>query len=155
MRKLPLLIIACAVTSGITFVTGATLAADEAPVAANAQPDATVSLNAGSAAAGIGYVWGHGDLTYKDQTYHISISGVSVADVGAAKITAEGSVYHLNNLADFDGTYTTVSAGLTGAGGGSATYMKNQHGVVIKLTSKEMGVRIHLSAEGVKIKIQK
>ena len=148
--------IACAVTSGVTFVSGATLAADDTaatPVAASEQPDATLTLNGGSFATGIGFVWGHGGLTYQGETHKFRISGVSVIDAGVSKITAEGNVYYLKNLADFPGHYTVASAGLTAAGGGSATYMKNEHGVVIKLSSTDVGIRFHLSVEGVKVNL--
>jgi Envelope integrity protein A len=151
MRKLSLSIIACALLSGAAFAADQT---DSSPVAANAQPDATVVLNAGSVAAGIGYVWGHGNLTYNDQTHKFSISGVSVVDVGGANITATGSVYNLKTLSDFAGNYVSASAGLTVAGGGSATYLKNEHGVVIKLLATTVGMRFNLSAGGVSVKLK-
>ena len=62
-------------------------------------------LSGGSVAIGIGYSWGHGTLyNSKDQKeYKFKISGVSVADVGAAGISAEGEVYNLTSPADLGG----------------------------------------------------
>jgi hypothetical protein len=117
--------------------------------------DATLKLQGGSVAAGIGYVWGHGTVTYKGVDHKFHISGVSVVDVGAAKISATGEVSHLDKLADLAGVYTAWSAGATFGGGGSAVYMKNEHGVVIKLISTTEGLRFNLSGNGVKVKLSR
>jgi hypothetical protein len=100
--------------------------------------------------------WGHGTLYYsKDQKeYKFKISGVSVADVGAAGITAEGEVYNLTSPADLSGNYSAVTAGLTVIEGGSVAYLKNDNGVVIKLHSQTGGLRFNLSANGMHITLQ-
>jgi len=51
-------------------------------------------------------------------------------------------------------SYTAWGAGLTLAAGGSAVYMKNEHGVVIKLLSKTTGLRFNLSGNGIKVQLQ-
>jgi hypothetical protein len=118
------------------------------------EADATIDLTGGSVAAGVGYVWGNGDLTFKGQRHPFKVSGVSIVDVGAARIAASGVVYHLKNLGDFDGTYSAVTAGITVAGGGSAALLRNQHGVVIKLLSTTEGLRFNLSANGIDLKLK-
>jgi len=40
---------------------------------------------------------------------------------------------------------------MTVAGGGSVAYLKNEHGVVIKLHSTEVGLKFNLAANGVKV----
>src|ERR1700741_3732519 len=102
------------------------------------------SLVASALLDGIVFTWGHGDLNYGGQPHAFKISGVSVVDVGAANISASGHVYNLKNLADFNGNYVALAAGLTVAGGGSATYLKNEHGVVIKLHSTDVGLKFNL-----------
>jgi hypothetical protein len=42
---------------------------------AEEKPDATVKLTAGSVAAGIGFSWGDGVLTYQEKEYPFSVSG--------------------------------------------------------------------------------
>jgi hypothetical protein len=121
---------------------------------ASAPADATLTLEGGSVAAGIGYVWGHGTLKYQGAARRFHISGVSVVDVGAAKISATGDVSNLGKLSDFPGVYTAWTAGATFGGGGSAVYMKNEHGVVIKLLSSNQGLRFNLSGNGVKVELQ-
>jgi hypothetical protein len=129
-------------------------AASTAPVADNAKPDATVVLKGGSVAVGIGYTWGHGELTYQETSRPFTISGVSVVDVGATNYTATGNVYKLTKLADFAGNYVAAGAGITIAGGGTALYLKNEHGVVIKLLSTDVGLKFKLSADGVHVALK-
>jgi hypothetical protein len=115
-----------------------------------------VWLSGGAVGVGIGYTWGHGTLYYsKDQKeYKFKLSGVSVADVGGAGITAEGEVYNLASPADLSGNYSAVTAGLTVGAGGSVAYLKNEKGVVIKLHSQTGGLRFNLSAEGMHVTLQ-
>ena len=122
--------------------------------AQDAAPDGALSLSGGAVAAGIGFTWGSGTLTYQGAPHAVKVSGLSVVDVGAAKIDASGSVYHLKSLKDFNGTYTTFAAGATIAGGGGAAYLKNQNGVVIKLNSTSTGLRFNVSGSGVTLKVQ-
>jgi hypothetical protein len=139
------------------LVSGAVVAAEggsSAPVAESAIPAGYVWFSGGSVAIGIGYTWGHGTLyNSKDQKqYKFKLSGVSIADVGGAEITAEGEVYNLTNPTDLSGNYSAVTAGLTIGAGGSVAYLKNDNnGVVIKLHSQTGGLRFNLSANGVHI----
>jgi hypothetical protein len=116
--------------------------------------DATLTLKGGSFAAGIGFVWGHGTVDYQGSAHKFEIHGVSVVDVGGSSISADGVVMHLSKLSDFNGTYTAWAAGATVGAGGSAVYMKNEHGVVIKLISSTTGLRFNLSGSGVTVTLK-
>jgi hypothetical protein len=151
MRHMTVSILAC------TFLAGAAFAADppaDQSTSTADQPDGTLDLTGGSFAIGVGYVWGDGALEFGGEKHKFKLSGVSVVDVGGARITATGDVYHLQNISDFSGNYTTVSAGLTVAGGGSVAVLRNEHGVVIKLRATTAGLRFNLAAEGVSIKLK-
>jgi hypothetical protein len=138
----------------LLFISGSALA-DESPVVADgAAADGMVTLSGGSVAAGIGFVWGSGDLSFQGTKHAFKVSGVSIVDAGVANISANGEVYHLKNLSDFGGNYTVLTAGITIVGGGSATYLRNEHGVVIKLLETSQGFRFNLAAEGVKITLK-
>src|SRR6202167_2972668 len=108
MRKLLLSLFATVLVAAAA--TAAEGAPSAPPVAEGAIPSAYVWLSGGSVAVGIGFTWGHGTLYYsKDQKqYKIKLSGVSVADVGGAGITAEGEVYNLASPADLSGDYSAV-----------------------------------------------
>ena len=152
MHKLFLSLVATLLVSTVA------VAADSSapPVASDAIPAGYVWLSGGSVAVGIGYTWGHGTLyNSKDQKqYHFKLSGVSIVDVGAAGINAEGEVYNLTAPGDINGNYSAVTAGLTVIEGGSVAYLKNEKGVVIKLHSQTGGLRFNLSANGMKIALQ-
>src|SRR6266513_6138996 len=117
-------------------ITGFTQAAKEE------KPDATIRLSGGGVAAGIGFSWGKGTLTYKGKDYPISVKGLSLGKVGVTGVTASGEVYHLKSLKDFDGNYTGVGTGMTLAGGRSAITVKNQNEVRVRLISTSKGIDI-------------
>lgn len=155
MRKIFLGLLAATLVS--TFaVAGESAPSASPPVAQGAVPSGYVWFSGGSFALGIGYTWGNGTLYYsKDQKqYKFKLSGVSVADVGGAGISAEGEVYNLTSPADFSGDYSAVTAGATVIEGGSVAYLKNQNGVVIKLHSQTGGLRFNLSANGMHIRLR-
>ena len=118
------------------------------------KPDATLRLSHGSVAAGIGWSWGSGTLTYKGKDYPVKVTGLSLGKVGISGGSATGEVYNLKNLQDFDGHYNAASAGLTVAGGASATAMKNQNGVRVVVTSTTRGVDVTIAGGGVDMKIK-
>ena len=122
---------------------------------AQAAPDATIRISSGSVAAGIGWSWGKGTLTYKGKEYPLSVKGLSIGKVGITKSTASGEVYHLKSLKDFDGNYTAAGAGITVAGGRSAVDMTNQNGVRVRVISTNRGVDITLGGGGVELRIKK
>jgi hypothetical protein len=152
MRKMIVSLAAC------TLLSAAAYAGDSdssAPVAQDAQPDATLTLKGGSIAAGIGYTWGHGELEYHNGSQRFSIKGVSIVDVGATDFSASGYVYNLTKLQDFSGNYVAAGAGIAIAGGGTALYLKNEHGVIVKLIATDVGLKFTLSAEGVHVALKK
>jgi len=124
--------------------------------AARAQdkPDATLRLSGGSVAAGIGFSWASGTLSFKGKTYDVEVKGLSVGDVGISRAEASGDVLHLAKLADFDGNYTAAGAGATIAGGASASIMRNQNGVEIRLVSTTQGLKFSFAASGVSMRIK-
>ena len=125
------------------------------PAFSQDKPDATLKLSQGQVAVGIGYSWGKGVLTFQGKDYPFKIRGLSVVDVGISSADANGNVFGLKKLKDFNGTYTTVSAEATVAGGAGGTTMKNQNGVLIKLVSTTQGVNLKLALEGVKLTLTK
>lgn len=113
--------------------------------------EGTVQLKACSVAAGVGLSWGNGDLMYNGKDYQFRVDGLSVGSVGIQNATALGTVYNLRNVADFAGDYVAVAAGMTVGGGEGSKIMRNEHGVIIELTSTNQGVDFTLGPQGVKI----
>jgi len=129
------------------------LLAVPALVMADETPDATLDFTAKAVAVGVGVTWGQGTLHYGGKDYTFTVSGLGVVNVGANDIAATGEVYHLANLADFDGSYAAVSAGITFAGGEASSAMENQKGVVIHMHSTTKGLQLNASVEGVTMKL--
>jgi len=121
----------------------------EEPV--TAAPPPYVSLESTSLAAGVGLSWGEGILTFEGQRHAFSVKGMSLGDVGFAKLISEGAVSNLENLADFEGTYVAVGAGAAAGLGGSVISMRNANGVVITLKSDAEGLALSLGPEGLRI----
>ena len=101
-----------------------------------APADATVRFSGGSVAAGIGWSWGKGTLTYKGKDYPISVKGLSLGKVGITGVTASGEVLNLKKLRDFDGNYTAAGAGITLAGGRSVGLATGRSELARPLRSK-------------------
>ena len=109
--------------------------------------DATLRFSGGSFAAGIGFSWGSGTLTYKGKDYPVKVKGLSIGKVGVTSASAYGEVYNLKHLQDFNGHYNVSAAGMRGvtAGGGrKTTTMTNQAGVIVALSSTQKGVDMQL-----------
>ena len=86
---------------------GALVAALAGVSSAQAQK-ATLALSDGSVAAGIGFSWGKGTLTYAGKTYSVKVEGLSVGEIGITRATARGTVSNLAKLDDFSGNYVEI-----------------------------------------------
>jgi len=120
-----------------------------------AESDATVKITGKSVAAGVGYSWGSGVLTYKGREYRFTVTGISAGDIGIATVELAGNVSNLTNLEDFNGNYTSLSAGATVGGGAGAAAMRNQNGVVMNLVAMTRGLNFNIGVNGLKIELTK
>ena len=118
------------------------------------QPDATVKIQSRSVALGAGVSWGDGVLTYQGKDYPITVSGLSLLDLGVSKVSANGKVYFLKTPADFSGNYFATQATFAVAGGGGELVMANGNGVYIALQSEQSGTQLTLGASGVSLKLK-
>lgn len=132
----------------VVFATGLSFAADPKKA-----PDGTVTISETDFAVIVGGSIGGGKLTYQGKTHEFKIGGLTAgANVGISKMTAAGEVYDLKDVAKFPGTYTKFDAGIAFGGGAGALHLKNEHGVVMKLTSRTQGAQLNVaSATGVKV----
>ena len=117
-------------------------------------PSGKVSVESRSVALGVGVSWGDGVLTFKGKDYKFSVNGLSVVDLGVAKVSATGEVFNLKKVSDFAGNYVAGEAGATVGGGAGAITLKNQHGVVMRLTGVGTGVKFTLAGKGVEVKLK-
>ncbi|MGI9431356.1 MAG: hypothetical protein ACR2PQ_04040 [Myxococcota bacterium] len=119
-----------------------------------AAPPAFVELERTSLAAGVGVSWGDGTLYFDGDRHGFSLKGAGLGQVGAARISAEGPVAHLESIDDFAGSYLAVEAGATAGAGASLLTMRNEHGVVIHVRAESAGLRVALATEGFRIDLE-
>jgi hypothetical protein len=148
-----------AVFSGLlalVLMSGASgFAQGDAPKKEKTPPDATLKVEGKSVAAGVGFSWGTGTLTYHGKDYPVSVSGLSVGAVGVTSVTATGNVYNLSKLEDFDGNYTGTGAGATVGGGAAVLALRNSNGVGIEMIAMTKGVSLAVASGGLALKIKK
>lgn len=113
--------------------------------------DATVKMTGGVVAVGMGYSWGHGVISYQGTDQTFCVHGLSVGEVAAASLKAEGLVFNLSSLKDFSGRYFAISVGAALAHGESAAMLKNERGVTIQLETKVRGLRFNIATSGLRI----
>ena len=89
-------------------------------IAGEEKPAGTVSIETKAVAVGVGFSWGEGVLTFQGKEYPFKIKGLSVIDIGISSVSAHGDVYHLENIADFVGTFSAAEAGVAIGGGAAA-----------------------------------
>ena len=137
----------------LTVMAGFTQAASH-----ESKPDATLRVNGGSFALGIGVNWGSGTLSYRGKDYPVKVKGLSVGRVGATSTSAYGEVFNLKHLQDFNGHYDVSAKGMRGvtAGGGrTTTTMTNQAGVIVALSGSQKGVDVTATGGGVDMQLQR
>ncbi|MFM8798388.1 MAG: hypothetical protein ACKODT_05465 [Fluviibacter sp.] len=133
----------------IGFLSAATYAADAPKV-----PAGTVNITETQFALIVGGSRGSGVLNYQGKAYPFKISGMSVgANVGVSKVSLAGEVYDMADPSKFSGTFTKLESSITLGGGVGGTILKNQNGVIMRLTSTSEGVQLNLSSSGVTVKL--
>jgi hypothetical protein len=119
------------------------------------KPSGTVSIESTSVAVGVGVNWGDGVLTLNNgRSYRFSLNGLEVGSLGASKIRAEGKVYDLDKVSDFEGTYAAGEASIAVGGGPGVVAMRNQNGVLMELESAQQGAKLTVAAQGVEIHLK-
>ena len=125
--------------------------------ATHSHSDATLQLSGGSFAAGVGFSWGSGTLTYKGKDYAVKVKGLTIGKVGITKASASGEVFNLKHLRDFNGHYDVSAAGERGVTVGrerKSTTMTNQAGVIVALSSTQKGVDVTATGGGVDMQLK-
>jgi hypothetical protein len=115
--------------------------------------DGAIPLAAKSAAVGVGLSWGKGTLDYQGKTYTVTVDGLLVVAFGMTSVTAEGGVYHMKAIEDFDGNYVAVRGGSTIGEGWRSE--RHQIGVEVRLLAQNAGVTFTLGRGGVTLALEK
>ena len=124
------------------------------PQKAEMQPSGTIHLDEWQFMAIVEGDFGHGTLAYNNKIYKFKVKGIGALGYGVQKLSAVGHVYHLNDIADFPGSYSEARAGLTIAKGIGALYIRNDNGVVIELKTHADGVALSVGVSGITIEME-
>jgi hypothetical protein len=130
------------------------LASPAAIPADDLKPSGTVTIEQTQIAfIGSGNLGG-GTLSYGGKQYHFTVGGLGIGGIGISTIQAQGTVYNLNDLADFPGAYVQGRYGMAiGDTGGGGFWLKNSQGVVLKLSAKREGLALSLGGDAVYINL--
>ena len=97
--------------------------------------------------------WGDGTIAFQGKEYPITLSGLSLLDLGVSSVSATGKVYSMNKLSDLSGNYIASQATFAVAGGSGELTMINDKGVVITLASEQSGTQLTAGPAGMSIKL--
>ncbi len=119
------------------------------------EPVATIEIKQWKVGFIIGGGGGSGELKYQGKSYPLDISGLRIGAVaGIAKADLFGDVYHLTEPKDIEGGYTAAEAAIAVGLGGDAWALKNEKGVVLKLSGSQKGIEIALDLSGMTITLK-
>jgi hypothetical protein len=97
---------------------------------------------------------GRGVLTFDGHDHPFRVYGLSVGvTVGASASRLAGRAAYLNQLSDFEGTYTAVGTGGALIGGGGGVQLKNEKGVIITLHGPKAGLEFAANLSGIRIEL--
>jgi hypothetical protein len=98
---------------------------------------------------------GGGKLHFQEQTYEFSIGGLGIGGVGASKITAQGEIYNLRDIGDFEGAYGQARYGYVFEKKSKGELlMENANGVVIRMAAKRKGLALSMGADAIYIRMK-
>jgi hypothetical protein len=113
-----------------------------------------VRLNIVKAGFIVGIGGGNGTLTFRGQTYRLSIGGIGIGSLGVAGVELVGTASNLRSPSDIAGTYGAAGAGATIVGGGQAATLQNEKGVVLNVAGPQVGFQVSLGLAGMTIALQ-
>ena len=95
---------------------------------------------------------GRGVLTYDGREHRFRVYGVSIGvTIGASVAKLAGRAAYLDQLSDFEGTYSSVGVGGALVGGGGGVQLKNEKGVIITLHGVRAGLEFAANLSGIRI----
>jgi hypothetical protein len=87
--------------------------------------------------------FGRGVLTFEGRKHPFKVYGLSVGvSIGASIAKFVGQAAYLNQLSDFEGTYSSVGVGGAVVAGGGGVQLKNDKGVIITLHGVRAGLEL-------------
>lgn len=70
----------------------------------------SVSMEVTAVSVGIGVSWGTGILTFQNENHPFRVRGLGMVGVGGNKVRATGTVFNLDRLEEFPGTWAEIDS---------------------------------------------
>ncbi len=103
----------------------------------------------------VGVGGGEGVLTFKGKRYPFTVSGMNIGfTVGASTTKLVGRALNLNNVAAFEGSYSTIGAGGAIAAGAAGVQLQNANGVILQLSGPKIGAEVSAAVGGVTVRFK-
>ena len=91
----------------------------------------------------VGAGGGRGVLTFRHRNYPFTVQGLSLGITAGASVNKlVGRADYINELGDFNGTYSVVGAGAALIGGVGGVQLRNDKGVTITLQGPRAGLEV-------------
>lgn len=113
----------------------------------------TVQLERTSIGLAAGFDWGSGTFNIDGRDVPFTFTGYHVADIGVRVVDATGTVSNIEDVGDFEGTYTATEAGFAIGAGVSTIDLVNESGVKLRLSGINYGLGASLAAEGLTVEL--
>jgi hypothetical protein len=160
IRKIFSIVAAGLIAFGAIGLAGSVSAQDKKPgrtaeEMSKAKPTATFEVAAEQYSLIVGGSSGKGMLHYQGKSYPFTMKGGTAGSVGVTKVNAVGDVYFLNNIDDFAGDYSAVTAGATLVGGAAGGQYENGKGVILSVRAKTKGASLSVGLSTVRITLTK
>jgi hypothetical protein len=97
---------------------------------------------------------GEGTLILQGWQHPFLFEGAKVEVVGKEDVELEGTVYNLEAIEDFEGTYKPVKAEMEAGVGLVGAWARNEHGVLVHLRFKGLDLEVNLEATGAKVTLK-
>ena len=85
---------------------------------------------------------GSGTLTFRGRSYPFTMIGELIGLGAISGIEAAGEVYNLRDLSQFSGAYIQGAAPLAAGSLPGEVWLRNNHGVVMRLASLQNGITV-------------
>jgi len=114
----------------------------------------TVEVEATQMRLILGGAKGTGVLHFNGKDYKFKLSGASVGGVGVTQVKGVGTVYNLNDIKDFPGTYSGMGVGAVAVKGVGASTWQSTKGVVVKMKAEDAsGLALNLGINAVDVEL--
>jgi hypothetical protein len=91
---------------------------------------------------------GEGTLIFQGWQYRFQADRMILSGMGGQEVELEGTVYNLEKVEDFEGTYKAVAADMKEGEGLQGLWVENEKGVSVHILSRGQDLTIRLKAEG-------